>query len=324
MIFRERTTAGASSASMKIFLIYDEGPGPDHKLAITLPSKWLDQSADKVKECFVERYNKKFPDNELDDEELVLSVKDDSPFTNRAVKYLTSSDTPGKCFVPQMEVRLVTPPKQAAPGMTASGKLRCKNFGCQCEYTDAENNEGACRHHAEPPVFHDTRKWWGCCADVKVFEFDELLCIPGCQLGKHSNQLPAIEVERQAAIQKANAEALERFDRRTEEGGLNADGSAAPPKQNVDAAAAAPKPKPRSKPKLPEGYARCKHYGCQQDYLIAENHDGACVYHTEAPVFHEGAKKWVCCGESAATKPNVDSPLNPCAHPQPFTMVLTA
>ena len=99
-LFRERTTAGASSASMKIFLIYDEGPGPDHKLAITLPSKWLDQSADKVKECFVERYNKKFPDNELDDEELVLSVKDDSPFTNRAVKYLTSSDTPGKCFVP--------------------------------------------------------------------------------------------------------------------------------------------------------------------------------------------------------------------------------
>ena len=25
------------------------------------------------------------------------------------------------------------------------------------------------------------------------------------------------------------------------------------------------------KPNLPEGYARCKHYGCQKDYLIASN-----------------------------------------------------
>jgi hypothetical protein len=24
--------------------------------------------------------------------------------------------------------------------------------------------------------------------------------------------------------------------------------------------------------------------------------EGSCVYHTQAPVFHEGAKKWVCCG----------------------------
>ena len=282
---------------MKVFLIYDEGPGPEHKLAITLPAKWLDQSSDKLKELFVERYNKKFPDApQLDDEELVLSIKDDSPFTNRAVKYLNSSDTPGKCFTPSMDVKLVTPPKVVAPGMTASGKLRCKNFGCQAEYTEEENTEGCCRCHAEPPVFHDTRKWWGCCEAIKVFEFDELLCIPGCQLGKHSNQPPAIEVERQAAIAKANAEALERFDRKAEEGGLNSDGTAAAPKQNMTAAAAAPKPKPKPKPNLPEGYARCKHYGCQADYVIADNFDGACVYHTEAPVFHEGAKKWVCCG----------------------------
>ena len=60
---------------MKIFLIYDEGPSESHhKLAITLPAKWLEQSADKVKELFVERYNKKFPDNLLDDEELEMIV----------------------------------------------------------------------------------------------------------------------------------------------------------------------------------------------------------------------------------------------------------
>ena len=289
---------------MKIFLVYDEAE-PHHKLAITLPSKWLELSSDKVKECFVERYNKKFPDTPLDDEELVLSVPDDSPFTSRTIKHLTSSDTPAKCFAAGMEVRLVPPPPRAAqPGMTASGKLRCKNFGCQAEYSEADNCDGSCRHHAEPPVFHDTRKWWGCCDDIKVFEFDELLCIPGCQVGKHSNQLPAVEVERLAAIKRANAETLEQFDRKAVEGGgVNADGTAATPKQNVDAAASAPKPKPRPKPNLPEGWARCKHYGCQVDYLIADNHDGICTYHTEAPVFHEGAKKWTCCG---ATKYDFD------------------
>ena len=212
---------------MKIYLIYDEGPSHlHHKLAITLPSKWLELSADKVKECFVERYNKKFPDDQLDDEELVLAIKDDSPFTNRTVKHLTSSDTPGKCFQAGMEVRLVKPPAVVQPGMTALGKLRCKNFGCQLEYDEAKNEVGCCRHHAEPPVFHDTRKWWGCCEDIKVFEFDELLCIPGCQVGKHSNETPAIEVARKAELAKANQAALDQFEQKAGESGVNEDGTA--------------------------------------------------------------------------------------------------
>ena len=283
---------------MKVYLIYDVGPiERHHKLAITLPSKWLEQSSDKVKECFVERYNKKFPDTPLDDEELVLCVKDDSPFTNRTEKHLTSSDTPAACFVAGMDVRLVPPPKQVQPGMTASGKLRCKNFGCQCEYDEESNREGACRHHMEPPVFHDTRKWWSCCEDVKVFEFDELLCIPGCVLGKHSNQPPAIEVERKAELAKANAATLEKFEAKASaDGAVQSDGSAPVTAQNRAAAAAAPPPKPKKRPKLPAGYGRCKHYGCQQDFLLESNVEGSCTYHKDAPVFHEGAKKWPCCG----------------------------
>ena len=285
--------------AMKIYLIYDDNENVElhHKLAITLPSKWLEQSADKVKELFCERYNKKFPENELDDEELVLCVKDDSPFTNRAFRYLTSADTPGKCFVAGAEVRLVPPPKQAKPGMTANGKMRCKNFGCQMEYDEHDNPEGCCAHHAEPPVFHDTKKWWGCCADVKVYEFEELMAIPGCVHSKHSNETPAIEVARQAAIAKANAAALEKFDAMASaQGEVRSDGSAPPPKQNIAAAQAAPKPRPKVRPKLAEGYARCKHYGCQIDYKIASNGPNSCNYHSEAPVFHEGAKKWTCCG----------------------------
>ena len=293
---------------MKVFLIYDEGPSDyHHKLAITLPSKWLEQSADKVKELFVERYNKKFPQNELDDEEMVLAVKDDSPFTSRTVKHLTSSDTPATSFTPGMEVRIVPEPKAILPGRTASGKLLCKNFGCQMEYDEGSNCEGSCRHHVAPPMFHDTRKWWTCCEDVKVFEFDELMCIPGCTLGKHSNKVPEVEVQRKKELAAANQAALDKFDSRAE-AVTDPEGKAPPPKQNVQAAAAAPPKKANLRPKsLKPGYARCKHYGCQADYMIESNVDGCCVYHPEAPVFHEGAKKWVCCG---ATKYDFDDFIN--------------
>eukprot|EP00966_Prymnesium_polylepis_P331874 7387435-Prymnesium_polylepis.1 len=164
---------------MKIFVIYDHEGAPEHlhhKLAITLPSKWLEQSCDKVKEAFVNAYNKKFPDNQLDDEELVLSVKDSSPFTSRDYKLLTINDTPSKSFEDKGEVRLVpAPPSNAGqPGALANGKLRCKNYGCQCEYDEAENSDTACRHHVSNPIFHDTRKWWSCCEGVKVYSIDEV------------------------------------------------------------------------------------------------------------------------------------------------------
>ena len=165
---------------MKVFIIYDaEGVSAElhHKLAITLPGKWLELSVDKVKESFVGAYNKKFPSSPLDEEDYVLSVKDTSPFTHREVKLLGTSDTPSTSFEDKGEVRLVARPAAHVPGTTASGKLRCKNYGCQCEYAEAENSESACRHHAANPIFHDTRKWWSCCDGVKVYSIDEMLAI---------------------------------------------------------------------------------------------------------------------------------------------------
>ena len=169
----------AALSAMKVFVIYDHDGAPEHlhhKLAITLPSKWLEQSCEKVKEAFVNAYNKKFPDNQLDDEELVLSVKDNSPFTSRDYKLLTINDTPSQSFEDKGEVRLVpAPPSNAGkPGALPNGKLRCKNYGCQCEYDEAENSDTACRHHVAQPIFHDTRKWWSCCEGVKVYSIDEV------------------------------------------------------------------------------------------------------------------------------------------------------
>lgn len=85
---------------MKIFVIYDAPAVPaalHHKLAITLPAKWLDQSVDKVRDAFVGAYNKKFPDNALDPSELALSVKDSSPFARRLA---ASAATHGPAPVP--------------------------------------------------------------------------------------------------------------------------------------------------------------------------------------------------------------------------------
>eukprot|EP00965_Chrysotila_dentata_P126423 4179146-Pleurochrysis_carterae.AAC.1 len=62
---------------MKVYVIYDVQSAPassHHKLAITLPAKWLDQSVDKVKDAFINAYNKKFPDSALAAEDMVLQV----------------------------------------------------------------------------------------------------------------------------------------------------------------------------------------------------------------------------------------------------------
>ena len=166
---------------MKIFLIYDAAEVPaalHHKIALTLPSKWLGQSVDKLLEAFVGNYNKKFADSPLDDEEMVLQVKDESPFTLSDTKTLRTSDTPEAVLTDKMEVRIVRrpAPKEDAEG---SGRSRCKNYGCQCEFDEGSNHDAACRHHARAPVFHDTRKWWSCCEGIKVYSFDEMMAIPG-------------------------------------------------------------------------------------------------------------------------------------------------
>ncbi|KIP08162.1 hypothetical protein PHLGIDRAFT_88607 [Phlebiopsis gigantea 11061_1 CR5-6] len=40
---------------------------------------------------------------------------------------------------------------------------------------------------------------------------------------------------------------------------------------------------------------RCTNKGCGQEYVSENNLDASCVYHSGAPVFHEGLKSWSCC-----------------------------
>lgn len=52
------------------------------------------------------------------------------------------------------------------------GGLRCRNYGCNATFTEAENSDTACRFHTAPPVFHDTKKGWSCCPK-RVYDWDE-------------------------------------------------------------------------------------------------------------------------------------------------------
>jgi hypothetical protein len=279
---------------MKVFVIYDAPDAPPslhHKLAITLPAKWLGQSVDKVRDAFLGAYNKKFPDNVLVASELVLSVKDPSPFARSTVKILRTTDTPESSFEDRGEVRVCRAVATSGPDGGGSAH-RCKNYGCQAEFDEACNDETSCRHHTLPPVFQDLRKWWGCCEDKKVYSFEELLALPGCAVGKHSTTPPAKELERTASLASATQKALALHENASKP---SQDGRAPPPSNHSSQAAAAP-PKRRTRPAtLGASFDRCQHYGCQVDYATADNHAQACRYHPGAPIFHEGSKQWPCC-----------------------------
>jgi len=71
------------------------------------------------------------------------------------------------------------------PGKIVDGKANCRNYACQQTFVVADNHTAACTHHTGAPVFWDTYKYWACCPDKKVYEFDDFVKIPGCATGPH-------------------------------------------------------------------------------------------------------------------------------------------
>lgn len=67
---------------------------------------------------------------------------------------------------------LSSPPNAHASSESSTGLLRCKNYGCNQSFSEENNSEEACRFHKAPPVFHDTKKGWSCCAK-RVYDWDE-------------------------------------------------------------------------------------------------------------------------------------------------------
>lgn len=67
------------------------------------------------------------------------------------------------------------------------GTARCQRKGCQKVFSVAENSTTACSYHKGQPIFHDAVKIWSCCPQVKCYDFDEFLKVPGCTVGCHDD-----------------------------------------------------------------------------------------------------------------------------------------
>lgn len=97
-------------------------------------------------------------------------------------------------FAPQQIVAPVPPAIESVPKVEATfpqvpwispaGKFKCRHIGCQVEYVEEDNADGACDYHPGNAMFKDTRKYWSCCG-ASSYDWDSFLSLPKCANGRH-------------------------------------------------------------------------------------------------------------------------------------------
>jgi len=130
---------------------------PQHQLKMTLPTRWLSEPVDQITESFGTSYAAKFGADALPpSSELALEMLDRSPFspTSGAWRMLRPLETPTSAMRAGEELRVGAraPAASSSAAGGGGGAVRCKNYGCQCEFEPAANHDGACRHHAQAPL----------------------------------------------------------------------------------------------------------------------------------------------------------------------------
>lgn len=331
---------------MKVYVHYDQGDAELHTtLKFTLPKKWATDSPLRILQLFVESYNKKHEGKaSLDVDEWHLENEDGIPLASSDVIQDVCKDR-GDLHLQPGKTSEGNGAKASAPEVTPTkpandGRLRCKNFGCQ-EYFSPEDNgwvenefrkcnrpfyswyspsslrsDSACKHHTGPPIFHDTKKGWSCCAK-RVYDWDEFQAIEGCAVGAHNATAAAVTFAESPTV--AVAAAAEQSSGAGSQVKSIADYNKANPNAATAASSAAQslaqKPKCTRKE---DGTASCINKGCQKDFIVAENTPRSCQYHKyvldtgyiahvpahrlpsphvlrSPPVFHDTGKFWGCC-----------------------------
>lgn len=193
---------------MKVTLKYEEGSKPElhMTLRLTLPQKYVNGPTKEVVKLFVDHYNKKHAEDQLDMEALHLKIVGGNHLehaskvrdtmahgdecyllggdsTTRPVKRVATSDDASANGTP---TTATDDTERDADGKKVQrddmGRIRCKQLGCK-QWFHPDGPQQACSFHKSPPIFHETAKWWSCCPDRKAYDWDEFMRIPGCQQG---------------------------------------------------------------------------------------------------------------------------------------------
>ncbi|GAB9470094.1 Chord family protein [Globisporangium polare] len=288
----------------KVYMHYDESADAVLHLTLkmTLPSKWASHTVDYLKEFFVEHYNTKKPEDKLDGAQFHLERKNVALHGDELLHYAVQKHD--DLFL-KSGPSTKKPVKTEAKKVSASAQnlLQCKNFGCAKKFSEEENHDAACHHHAQPPTFHDMKKGWTCCSSKMVYDWDDFEKIAPCQVGRHSTAPPNAQFAKSPTVLAAEgAEAAAA----AAGGAVPAAAPSTPVLKSIDdynkknpnavtAVSAAVETQTATAPVRTDGKARCVNYGCQKEYVVAENPADACSHHTGPPVFHDAGKFWSCC-----------------------------
>ncbi|KAH9601272.1 CHORD domain [Trypanosoma melophagium] len=282
---------------MKVYFVYegkdtngsvvDDSLREVYKVKIDLPAKWLTGPCEQLFRFIVATYNKKNPKKPLVVEEISLwngnvELKPSDIVETRVHEYN------------DVHIRHVA---KSVQQLQHPGSVPCTNYGCGKYFLPEENNDTACKHHAEPPIFHDIEKYWRCCPTRRVRDWDDFNAIPPCCTGPHSTEnrqvsftsAPTVNVPLSQEQLKAT-EAAASAAWTSVQDGLVPRRTTGP--REFEGAVAAQGQSPQE---IIDGKAKCRNYGCQQEFVVSENNSTACRYHSGGPVFWDTYKYWKCC-----------------------------
>jgi hypothetical protein len=188
---------------MKLFVHYEESDNVSaHKtLKMTLPKSWRSGPTSKILHQFIESYNECLPP--LDASLFHLAVFRTSPTSPAQERTSTEEGIfdPVPCDAAACQalsdrdhVYVRSGPSQtmselgksysddAAPSSSFPSPildpnpveplLRCTNFGCKVQFPKGcAHPPSPCVHHAGPPVFHETAKFWSCCPNKRAYDW---------------------------------------------------------------------------------------------------------------------------------------------------------
>lgn len=279
--------------SIKVYFQYDGEPTDAeivggalareaYKVKITIPEKWMAGPCSQLLTFFVSTYNKKFPEKLLAAENLFLKVGGIMlPLVEEVQRHVREYN----------DILILHQVVDKTLASRPAGSILCTNYGCGKYFLEEQNGDEACFHHKQAPVFHDTHKCWSCCPAQKALDWEQFEAIPTCMNGRHATANKAVSFKSEPVTSVALTDAQ----KTAMAGGAGTtvtypDGPKRSGPRLFEGAEASGGPQ-----QIVDGKANCRNFGCQKQFVVADNNDTACSYHAEGPVFWDTYKYWKCC-----------------------------